>query len=224
MTTQINPPFDGSAPCPGCNSQVREISAVLHNFLTRCDVSTKRISQAKAFTRLWDLRSIVIPETVAHPHPAVDLLLKVAREMQTVIEGMTLEGHHVRWTNKILDDVEAMIPKIAEAVDGYELVSHAHFADARHSQGSTNLLRTERGSRFAGHVAPNTKSAAYSYTVELLEDGPGDLTHNVCQSHFALHPHFKAILAEDPLYYEKVYCETCKHAVPWTQCTYHAPA
>lgn len=216
---QLNPPYDRSAPCPGCQQDVRNISALIHNFLNRCDVPASRIREGKAMVKLFDMRRETIPSVLTVPHAATEELVAVARELVAATEGMTQDGLTIRWTPEITARVEALIQRAASASDAYRLISDAHFADHRHSRGEENILRESHGASFAGHVNPDYAAARYDYTVEPVAPGAGDLVHNVCGANFDLHEHFKDQLALDPTFYGKVWCPLCKINAPWHQFT-----
>jgi hypothetical protein len=213
---QINPPFDASEPCPACQQDLRNVSALIHNFLTRCDVAAGRVREGKAMVKLNDLRCTAIPDHLTVPHPAAEEVLAVARALVQACDGMTDEGATIRWTPEILARVEGLIQRAAAAEDAFDAVSNAHFADARHYRGEENLLRESRGSRWAGFVHPDYKAAAYNFTVEVVEEG-GDLTHTICGTQLKLHDHFKGQLALDPHFYGKVWCPTCRQNLPFAQ-------
>ena len=213
--TQINPPFDGSAPCPACQRGLP--SGYLHNFLTRCDVAAGRIRDNKAFLRLVDMRSYGLPRELTVPHPASQEVLEVCRALMQAIEGIKAEHMTLRWTPEIRERVEALIPRAAAAADAFSPLREACHADKRHSMGEQNVLRSSGGSRWAGFVAPDYEAARYDYTVELVEDGSADITHEVCGAGLKLHDHFKANIAKDRAFYGKVWCPRCRGDVPFGQ-------
>ena len=187
MNTQINPPFDGSAPCPGCCAEVRGASAYIHNFLNRCAVAAGRVREGKAMVKLRDLADYTaLPIKITVPHPAVEELVAVA----TLLIA-------------------------AAASDAYAAISDAHFSDERHSHGGENILRERRGSGFAGHATKKTDTE-YNHTVEVVLTG-GDLTHQVCGTQLAIHQHFKDNITADLAFYGKVYCPTCHINAPLGQ-------
>lgn len=214
--TQINPPFDGSAPCPGCNEEVRGVSAYVHNFLTRCDVKASCIREGKAWVRLADLRKHKFPLVLTIPHPAVQELADVAQALAEACAGMVDEGLKITWPPETRAKVEALIPRAAAAMDAWDAVSEAHFADRRHSSGQENVLWPSAGSKWAGFVNPDYKAAGYNYTVDVV-DQDGDLLHTVCGTHLKLHDHFKQKIAADPLFYGKVRCPRCSVDAPIAQ-------
>ncbi len=218
MTSQINPPFDGSKPCAGCNQDVRNFSALIHNFLTRCDVAAGKVREAKAMAKLWDLRNVSLPWRLAVPSAAAAELLNVARALQDATEGMTSEGLTIRWSPEVTARVEALIPRAAAAADAWHAVSDEHFRDRRHSHGDENVLRESKGYGWTGFVKAEGKSGAYDYTVEVVPAG-GDLRHDVCGTNLQLHDHFKDQLACDPGFYGKVWCPSCRINAPWPQFT-----
>jgi hypothetical protein len=223
MSKQINPPFDGSAPCPGCCAEVRGASAYIHNFLNRCDVAAGRVREGKAMVKLRDLADYTaLPIKVTVPHPAVEDMAEVATLLIAAASKMTVDGLTVRWNPDVLAEVEALIPRAALASDAYSAISDAHFADARHSHGEDNILREKRGYGFSGHAIKNPDTK-YDYTVEVVSSH-GDIAHGVCCTHLRLHQHFKDRLATDPAFYGKVYCPTCRTNTPWAQWVLHSMA
>lgn len=214
--TQINPPYDSSAPCPACQDEVRGVSAYLHNFLTRCDVKAGKIREGKAFLRLVDMRRFGLPRELTVDHPAAREVVEVCRELCQAIAGIEDEGMTIRWTPEIVAKVEALIPRAAAASDAFNVLSDAHFRDHRHSHGDVNILRQQSGSKWAGFVSPDYKAAAYNHTVEVVSEG-GDLVHEPCGTRLALGEHFKDQLALDPTFYGKVWCPTCKLNAAWPQ-------
>ena len=216
MNTQINPPFDGSAPCPGCCAEVRGASAYIHNFLNRCAVAAGRVREGKAMVKLRDLADYTaLPIKITVPHPAVEELVAVATLLIAAASRMTVDGLTVRWTPEVLAEIEALIPRAAAASDAYAAISDAHFSDERHSHGGENILRERRGSGFAGHATKKTDTE-YNHTVEVVLTG-GDLTHQVCGTQLAIHQHFKDKITADLAFYGKVYCPTCHINAPLGQ-------
>ncbi len=206
---QINPPFDGSAPCPACQTDLREVSALLHNTFTRWP-------QPKAFVRLNDLRRTPIPTELAVPHPVAQELLDVARAVVAACEGMTDDGNTIRWTPATFDLVSGLAPRIKAALDAFDALSDSHFHDRRHSSGDDNILRASRGTHWAGFVAPDYKAAAYDYTVEVVSEG-AHIRHLVCDTGLRLHEHFLSDLRRDGTFFGKVWCPTCRTNAPISQ-------
>jgi len=213
---QINPPYDASAPCAGCQLEVRGVAALIHNFLNRCDVAAGRIREAKAMVKLNDLRWTQFPAALTVEHPVAAEIVAVGRALVGACEGMTDDGGTIRWNPEITARVEALIQRAAAASDAYAVVSDAHFADQRHASGEPNILRASAGSKFAGHVKPDHAAARYDYTVDVVSVG-GDLTHSVCGTQLKLHEHFRERIAVDPTFYGKVWCPTCRANVPMAQ-------
>lgn len=211
---QMNPPFDRSAPCPACQQELRNISALIHNFLNRCDVPNAKVREGKAMVKLFDLRSTAIPTvpelTVWHPVTAE--LVRVARALVEATDGMTNENWTIRWTPEITAKVEVLILPAAIAEDAYTVLSDAHFEDSRHSSGQENVLRESRGSSFSGHFTRKADTS-YNFTVDLVDHG-GDLHHQACGARLQLHDHFKAKLASDPTFYGQVWCPKCRTNAP----------
>lgn len=204
MPEQINPPFDGSAPCPMCNQDLRNASALIHNMLNRWPNS-----KGKAMVKLNDLRVYwKRPAEVCVPHPAVTELMDVADALVEACAGMVDEGIKIRWPEDTLAKVDAIIPRARKINDDVEKLSEAHFHDRRHGSGDENILREQEGySRLSGH---------YNHSVEVVSDG-GDLKHSVCGTRLQLHQYFKDDLAGDPKFFGKVWCPCCRGNLPFAQ-------
>jgi len=216
MTTQINPPFDDSKPCPGCASQVRGVSAYIHNFLNRCDVTAGRIREGKAMVKLRDMVEYTkLPIVVTVEHSVVTEMADVATLLINAASKMTFDGLTTKWTPEVLDEIEALIPRVAAASDAYADISDVHFADERHCSGGENILRTRSGGSFPGHAAKK-ENTTYDYTVEVVDTG-GDLHHTPCGTNLVIHQYFKDKLADDITFYGKVWCPTCKCNTTWSQ-------
>lgn len=218
---QINPPFDRSEPCPACQQEVRAVSALIHNFLNRCDIPAGQISHGKAMVKLVDLRATTFPDPLTVPHPVTEELMAVGRALVEAISGIEENGLNIRWTPEIRERVGALIQRAAAAEDAFRPIADAHFADERHCSGTgVNILRESRGYSFSGHL---TKvDGAYNYTVDVVSEG-GDLTHEVCGTQLKLHEHFRQKLAIDPQFYGLVYCPSCRSNCPEWQFKRLAP-
>jgi hypothetical protein len=212
---QINPPFDRSPPCPACQRELAGMSALIHNFLNRCDVHAGQIREGKAFVKLWDLRHTTIPDELTVPHPASEELVAVARALIEATDGMTCEGLSIKWPPEVRERVEVLIERAAKASDAFAEIFDAHTADERHYSGrGGNIIRERQGSTFAGHWHKKSYAeTSYHYTVEVVDSG-GDLTHTVCGTHLKLHDHFKANLAKDPTFYSHAWCPKCRIDAP----------
>lgn len=215
----INPPYDGSEPCPVCQirGEAGYFLAYLHNFLTRCDVKAGRIEYGKAMVKLNDMRRCTIPAELPMPHPIIQEVVDVARALVEACEGMTDEGLTIRWTPEVKARVEALIPRAAAAMDAMRPLEEAHNADNRHSRGEPNVMRESRGSSWAGFVNPDYEAARYDYTLTETFGGSHDLRHQVCGAALVIHEHFKANLRSDPTFYGKVWCPRCRIEAPSAQ-------
>lgn len=215
---QFNPPFDRSAPCPACQHEVRSVSALIHNFLNRCDVAEGRVCEGKAMVKLNDLRHTTFPDELTVPHPVVEELMAVGRALVDACDGMTEERGTIRWSPEITQRIEALIQRAAAAEDAFRPISDEHFADARHSSGGgVNYLRESRGGKFSGHLTKlSSEETWYDYTVEVVADG-GDIQHEICGTRLHLHDHFKQNMAKDPEFYGQVWCPTCRVNAPGWQ-------
>lgn len=216
---QINPPYDGSEPCPACVvfSEKLKFYAYVHNFLNRCDVGAGRIREGKAYSKLNDLRQFgTAGLDMKVDHPVIQELIDVARALVEACDGMKEENLRITWPPEVTARVEALIPRAAAAMDAFMPFADFHRSDARHSMGGVNVIRAQRGSHFAGFVNPDYAAATYDYVVQVVPAG-GDIVHTVCGTELRLHQHFKDNLARDPAYYGKVWCPTCRNDVPFAQ-------
>lgn len=216
---QINPPYDGSEPCPACVvfSGKLDFFAYVHNFLNRCDVAAGRISVGKAYVKLNDLRRYgATGLNMKVDNPVVQELIDVARALVDACDGMVEEIGRITWTPEVTARVEALIPRAAAAMDAFRPLENFHQSDHRHSHGGVNVIRSSAGAEFAGFVNPDYAAAAYNYTVQVVPAG-GDLVHTVCGTELRIHQHFKDNLARDPAFYGKVWCPTCRNDVPFAQ-------
>lgn len=207
--TQINPPFDGSKPCPACQQELRGMGAYLHN-------AYNRWGEAKMYVKLNDLlRFSTHPDLVKIevPHPAAEALLQLVKDISTACEGLVDHGLRITWTPEVTQRLHGMRDRVEEVLRAWTRLVDAHFVDQRHSSScGMNIIRESRG---AVHVLSGGYS--YHYTVKLADDGRADLRHTVCGARFQLHEHFKEHLAEDPTFYDKVYCPVCKSDLPFRQ-------
>lgn len=203
--TQINPPFDGSAPCPMCRMDVRSLAAYLHNAFVRW-------GEPKMFVKLSDLRRSFDPSMVLTvPHPATEALVALVVDIIAALDGMTESGFDIRWTQEVSERIMAMRERFKSVLTDLEPLSDAHFDDERHSAGRNNMLWSQAGGRSVGYGTPYN----YNYTVDAVPDG-GDIVHTVCGTRLKLHDHFKERLARDPAFYGEVKCPICG-MVPFAQ-------
>lgn len=133
---QINPPFDGSPPCPMCSQRIRGAAALVHNFLVRWP-------EPKAFVKLNDLRLYgETPDYRVIENPVVSEFATVTALLRAACEGMTDEGLTVRWTPEIRERVAALIPRAEAAMFALQPLSDEHFRDHRHSHGELYTCQT----------------------------------------------------------------------------------
>lgn len=199
---QINPPYDGSDPCPMCNIEIRGAAAYVHNMLTRWP-------DPKAFVRLNDLRnSWTRPAELAVPHPHVTELMDLVDALIAAIEGMKEEENKIVWTPEIAAKVGEIVPRATEVSEKIDVLSDAHFDDARHASGKENFLCSQSGW--------NKIEGSYDRRVEVVEHG-GDIIHTVCGTRFSLHRDFKDRIAKDRKFYGSMRCATCRYNVPFAQ-------
>jgi hypothetical protein len=131
MNRRYEPPFDGK-PCPMCPTAIRNLSAVVHNFLWRwkefircgdgCKVRDKfeRVQWA-----VQDVESLIAPET----HEAVRALHAEAAEFVARFNAWLAKEEGA------LDRVREQTEKLQAASDAIKALSDAHFADRMHSHG-----------------------------------------------------------------------------------------
>lgn len=112
QTEPKGPPFDGK-PCPMCPMDVRNVSAVVHNFLWRWP---DHDWQRKAYQIVQSR-----PADVQSDDPAVQRLLKAAAALVSAIEAQA--------------DIAPLIPELRAAHAAAEKLSDAHFSDPEHSHG-----------------------------------------------------------------------------------------
>lgn len=204
---QINPPFDGSAPCPACSTEVRGVSALIHNLLNRCEGDRPA---GKAWVRLRDLKayhSDIDPAKFENP-VAVELMT-VAKLLVESCSGMTEEGLTIRWTPDVYKAVTELIPRARKASEEFEVLSETHFADYRHSHGEDNILRESAGY--------DRRRGEYHYTVDCVVADVADLVHIACNTGLKLHQKFKDNIKRDPAFYGKVWCPKCRINAPFGQ-------
>jgi hypothetical protein len=201
----INPPYDGSEPCPMCPVEIRNIAALLHNFLVRWPDS-------RAFEKLDYLRGTEIPSHETVSHPDVKEMLDIARDLVAACEGMKFDGQTISWTPEIRKNVAVIVPRVRENAGKIDALSKAHFRDERHSHGRSNILREERASRHLDFG----ENYDHHHTVDVVPSG-GDMTHKVCGTHLKLHEHFKRELEKDPAFYGDVWCPICRNNAPIEQ-------
>lgn len=219
MVEQINPPFDGSAPCPMCSSEIRGCSAYVHNMLNRWREGTD-LPEPKFWHKLDDLKlsasgepGYVDParatrrlETVQTSHPDVrahlDAILELVREYA---KHQRPENHEQAAV--VFAAIRPIVERLRITKPPADLLSEAHFDDNRHASGMENILREQKG------YSPD-RGGQYHWTVREQFGGPVDLTHNVCGTGLVLHEHFKERLARDKAFYARVYCPKCGGNMP----------
>lgn len=208
---QINPPFDGSVPCPACSTEVRGVSALIHNFLTRVEDGRP---VGKAYVRLLDLKEYHSDiDPAKFEHPDVVELMTVAKLLTEACAGMTQEGLTIRWTPAVTEAVTALVPRAEKASAAFNVHSESHFADDRHCRGEDNILRESQGSVGIRWLP----KYSYHYKVECVDAGAVDLLHAPCGTGLKIDQHFKDNLARDPTFYGKVWCPKCRISAPFGQ-------
>jgi hypothetical protein len=209
--TQINPPFDGSSPCPMCQSELVGVAAIMHN-------AHNRIGDASLIEKLDDLlRFHSEPLVLSVPHPATEALAALHQEMIVILRQGTSypEPQRIRWAPETRPAIMRLLPRWREIMGQVELLSEAHFEDDRHCRGTPNILRAEQGGKsdFWG----NGNGGSYNHTVEVVEAGTGDIAHTPCGTELKLHEHFKERIRRDLAFYGKVWCPTCVLNAPIAQ-------
>jgi hypothetical protein len=201
---QVNPPFDGSPPCPMCSTEVRSVSASVHNFLVWWP-------EPKALHKLHDL-ALGDPAKIATDHPVVRRLLDTAQRLVDAYRAFqkATEGKGGTWAD--VKDIDAIVPDLRAASVEIEPLSQAHFHDYRHSHGDPNILRERQG--YTSSLDGTGRQ--YHETVEVVPAG-GDLAHQPCGTRLKLGETFKADLARDPAFYGLVFCPTCRLNAPFAQ-------
>lgn len=205
---QVNPPFDGSAPCPVCSDAIRGASAYVHNFLVRWP-------ENKAFVKLNDLRNFVKPDDFPQiDHPDVVEFVSVVRDLIAACHDMVDDGRlRITWTPETRERIAALIPRAEAAEAKLSALSDAHFDDYRHSHGDENLLVESRGMTGIRFLPKRE----WHYTVECCEVAEGDMIHRACGQGIKLHEHFKERLRRDPKFYGKARCPRCRTLAPIAQ-------
>lgn len=212
---QINPPFDGRAPCPMCQEEVRGFAALLHNTFMRW-------GEQKMWGKLNDIREFhQEPIHLTVPHPATIEMEELRRDLITALGGMTRGTGRgackITWTQDVCERITFMRERVRQVLIALEPLSDAHFADARHSHNRPNVIRGRRGSK-GDLYETGSGSTEYDYSVDVVTSG-GDLVHTVCGTHLAVHDHFKQKLESAPGFYEQVWCPTCRLDAPIAQFT-----
>lgn len=219
---QINPPFDGSAPCPMCNQSIRGASAYVHNMLNRWREG-ETLPEPKFWQKLDDLKmcasgapgyanpatATVRLEAVRTSHPDVrahlDAILAVVKEYakhDRPLSALTAQP--------IADALAPLIAKLRETKAPVALLSEAHFDDSRHSAGTPNILREQKG------YSPD-RGGNYDWFVRQTDEGAGHLRHQVCGTELALHDYFVDRIKRDRNWFGHVWCPECQMNLPFAQ-------
>ncbi len=206
---QINPPFNGSAPCAACQDEVRSFMATLHNVYNRWD-SSSRLRKLRDI-QLYNSKPLEF--TVESP---INVKMKAVHDaLRSILSStMTEDQQMIRITPEGIIKLDALGPDVKELLIEFDPISEAHFEDDRHSSGRENILRSRQGSKST--LWGTRSDTGYNYTVE-VSPSSGDIKHQVCGTRLELHEYFKAHLRKDPEFYAKVYCPTCRLAAPSEQ-------
>ncbi len=200
---QINPPFDGSEPCPMCPTEIRSVSALVHNMLVRWP------SESGWLVKLYDLSNTNLAIHSAHP-AIVDLLEQARKIVAAYRENCVMEGNRILCKDSA--PIAACIPELRRAAIAAEPLSDAHFHDSRHASGGDNILRAPQG----GRSSLDGSYCDYNHTVDVVSAG-ADITHRACGTGLRLHDVFKTELVKDPTFYGKVWCPKCGINAPTDQ-------
>lgn len=232
-TTQINPPFDGSAPCPMCAEGARGLSAYAYNLLNRWREGDA-LPESKFWSKLGDLRRSAAGE------PGFQNLTGRGSPIKALIEAETnadVKAHLEAIDNlvrcfsdalafdpkaqpsDIAPTLKPMVDRLRVTERPYNALLEAHFDDSRHASGQPNVLRAQRGYA-AGRGAKI--DGEYNFDVSVVVGIKGeeliyDLKHNVCGARLVIHEHFKERIKRDPAWYGSAWCPVCKVNAPWAQ-------
>jgi hypothetical protein len=220
---QINPPFDGSAPCPMCRLEIRSLYAYAHNLLNRWPKGD-RLPQPKFWIKLEDLKRCANGEagfaTVGHDAGApLDRIEtesdQVRAHLFAIRDLLQAYARHARPYNSeealpVADALAPFVDALRETAPAVGLLMEAHGDDARHASGGVNVLREQRG--FSAD-----RGGEYAWTVQRALGVAGDIVHKVCGTGFVLHSHFRERIKRDRAFYAKVHCLTCRQDVPFDQ-------
>jgi len=221
---QINPPYDGSAPCPMCPILGLSIYAYAHNMMNRWRKDTE-LPEPKFWQKLDDLNRTAQGEAgFADPRKAtapIEVLRAEAENedvkkfLDVVIEIVTEYRRHPRPETReqavtVFKAIKAQCERLREVQPAIELLVEAHHDDRRHAGGDDNILREEKG-------WSESRGGDYHWTVALTGPGTGDLVHTVCGAEIKLHQHFKDRLARDAKFYARIHCPRCLTTLPAAQ-------
>lgn len=223
---QINPPFNGSAPCPMCSGEIRSLSAYAHNMLNRWREG-ETLPEPKFWVKLDDLCCCAAGDAgfadPARRGQPIDALNSDNADVQAhlgAIRAIVAEYRkHARPTShETAAPVAAALAPLVETLrrnqPAINKLSEAHFDDERHASGEMNILREQRG------YSPD-RGGSYNWTVDRAHadasDHGYDIKHQVCGTRLVLHAHFRERIAKDRQFYGKVWCQTCRMSAPWAQ-------
>lgn len=218
---QINPPFDGSAPCPMCSQEIRGAYSYIHNMLNRWRAG-EAMPEPKFWVKLDDLVRCVDGDAgYADPskrsprltvemsdHPDVRVHIEAILALISVYQTIGVRPMDHDTARQVSEQIRPMIDRLRETKPSIDVLSDAHFDDARHYGGHENILREQRGY--------DPVRGDYHYTVAVVTVAE-DLRHRVCGTGLKLHEHFKSRMTKDKKFYGKVWCMTCMQNVPIDQ-------
>lgn len=224
--TQINPPYDGSPPCPACQPYVRGLAALLHNAYNRFDHPNEDGTcpgmQGKFFVKMSDLRIAYDPDVpLTIDHPAARAVVELTRDIMKILnaeDGLVEDGLMLRWTPTCRSRLLALYDRWCKVCYDYSILSDDHFEDNRHCSGTENLLIASRGYKFYGYgryIFPNPRD--YDYVVEVGNSDNSHLMHKPCGALIHLHDHFLQKMRRDPGFYGRCRCPECGVLAPMAQ-------
>lgn len=230
MGVQINPPFDGSAPCPMCSTEVRSLSAYAHNMMNRWRKG-EELPEPKFWVKLDDLTLCAAGEPgFADPSKrglAIDAIetdnAQVRVHLDAIAAIIIEYRKHARPSSHdtarpVAAALSPLVERLRETQPVIGLLSEAHFADERHSSGRVNILREQHG------YSPD-RGGEYNWTVDVAQTPEtGDLRHDVCGTGLMLHEHFRERLRADRAFYGQIWCPTCRLNAPSGQFSASAAA
>lgn len=213
---QINPPFDGSAPCPMCSQEIRAISATAHNMLNRWRKGTI-IPEPKFWSKLDDL-------AVRRSGPALDIPVEQVKsdnaEVQAHLDAIRDLVAEYRKHDRPQNDrdativaalISSLVDKLRETIGPVNLLGEVHFDDDRHASNRENVLRAQRGYSLE-------RRGEYDWWVKpALPNASPDLIHGVCSTRLVIHEHFRERIRRDPTFYGQIWCPTCAQNLPRAQ-------
>ncbi len=219
---QINPPFDGGAPCPMCSQEIRGASAYAHNMLNRWREG-ETLPEPKFWVKLDDLVMCVSGEPGYADPAKQSARLEIVRSshpdvrahLEAILAVVTEYRKHERprdaaTAQVVADAIAPLVDALRKTQPAINQLSEAHFDDMRHAGGEINILRSQQG------YSPD-RGGNYDWFVRLVENGPYDIRHQVCGTKLLIHDHFVERIRRDGAFYGQAWCPTCRINAPWPQ-------